>query len=147
MTTEQKKVYLAVLDITSFSGISADAEHVYGYLILSTRPEVTIANIEEHIVSSLGKVIKLEYEMSIEDAIALDKKDSSGGIYRRQWELGERTTGRFNTFEQAVAAGIAKWKELGLDCPFISLYEGEKYSIEGEGETVVLNSIIEGSNG
>ena len=49
------------------------------------------------------------------------------------------TTNRFDTFEEVVNAGIEKWKELNLDCPFISLFEGEKYTANSyEPSTTVI---------
>jgi len=43
-------------------------------------------------------------------------------------------TDRFETFEEIENFGIAKWKELNLDCPFISLYHGDEYDFEENGQ-------------
>jgi arginine decarboxylase len=51
---------------------------------------------------------------------------------------------RLASFELALRnAGIEKWKELDIDCPFISLYEGEKYAANSyePSNTVTLTSI------
>ena len=45
-----------------------------------------------------------------------------------------RTTDRFDTFEEIENFAIAKWKELDVDCPFISIYEGERYDSDYGGE-------------
>ena len=76
--------------------------------------------------------------MTFEEAMKLDIKDMSGGINQRDWRNGNKSTTRFNTFKQVVEAGINKWKELNLECDFISLYNGDKYTtLKGE-KTVVV---------
>lgn len=121
------KVHLAIINIISWAGQCADAEHVYGHLILSTNKEVTVDNVEEYNVKYLGNKIELKREISLAEAIALDAKDQTGGAYEYDWNMGNKDTVRFKTFSQVVEAGVKAWRALGIDCPLISLYEGEKY--------------------
>jgi len=116
-----------------------DATHVYGNLILSTKENVTVDNVEDWNVNYLGEKIELHRPLTLEIAKQLDKKDG-GNNYQRIFHLIQRDnniikenpdyglTNRFDTFEQVVNAGIEKWRELNLECPFISLYEGNKYT-------------------
>ena len=145
-----EKIYLAILNITSYAGQCADAEHVYGHLILSTNPEVNTDNIEDSNVRYLGKSIEIRRPLTLELAKALDEKDGHR-IHQRRFRLltedpewikefpDSGTTDRFDTFDEAVNAGIEKWKELDIDCPFISLYEGSKYKANSyEPSTTVI---------
>jgi len=135
------KIHLAILNITSWCGYDASAEHLYGHLILSDKEQVTLENVHDWNVRHIGEQIELSREMTFDEAKKLDAKDQSGGRVQRRWMRGEKDTTRFDSFEQVVASGIAKWKELGLECPFISLYEGEKYSKNSynDSETVILH--------
>jgi len=66
-------------------------------------------------------------------------KKSGGKSYQREYRLVSENpemreevehygcTEKFDTFSEVVSAGVAKWKEIDINCPFISLYEGEKY--------------------
>ena len=134
---EEKKVYLAILNITSWAGQCSDATHVYGKLILSTNSKVTIDNVEEWNVNYLGEKIEITQAMTLKIAKKLDMIDG-GKTYQRSFMLRDvicddedfdefLNTRRFDSIEEVVNAGIAKWRELGLDCPFISLYDGSKY--------------------
>lgn len=131
----ENKIYLVILNITSYTGI--DAEHVYGNLILSDKKNVNIDNIEEYNVRYLGKNIEVKRPMTRELARQLDKKDGYGLNQRRLINFENNPdnpdytdcglTNRFDTIDQVVNAGIKKYKELNIECPFISLYEGNKY--------------------
>jgi hypothetical protein len=133
-----EKIYLAILNITSYVGQCADAEHVYGHLILSTSPDVNIDNIEGYNVKFLGENIEIRRPLTQELAKALDEKEGHR-VYQRKFRMiaedpelikefpDTGSTDRFDTFDEVVDAGILKWKELDIDCPFISLYEGDKY--------------------
>ena len=132
------RIYLAILNITSWAGQCGDAEHVYAHLILSEKETVTISNVEEYNVNYLGEKIELRRPLTLELAKQLDKKDGHNSnqrafrICNEDHEFAKENpdygkTNRFDTFEQAVNVGIEKWKELNIDCPFISLYEGGKY--------------------
>lgn len=134
-----KKIYLAILNITSWVGQCGDAEHVYGHLILSNIAEVTVDNVEEWNVKYLGENIEITRPLTLEIAKALDKKDGDKtyqGYFRMIQDKDKfieeypeiTVTNRFDTFEEVVNAGIEKWKELNIECPFISLYEGKKYT-------------------
>lgn len=137
-TGDNPKIYLAILNITSWVGISCGAEHLYGNLILCEKSDVNIDNVEEYNVKYLGENIEIRRSLTFEIATLLDKKDGHGCNMRR-YRLGESdpefasenpdyiTTNRFDTFDQIVNAGVEKWRELNIDCPFISLYNGEKY--------------------
>lgn len=132
------RIYLAILNITSWAGQCSNAEHVYGKLILCERAGVTVENVDEHNVKYLGEVIEIQQPLTLKMAKLLDKKDG-GNSYQRAYrickenpDVKERAefygyTDRFDTFDEVVRAGVAKWKELDINCPFISLYEGEKY--------------------
>jgi hypothetical protein len=132
------RIYLAILNITSWAGQCSDATHVYGRLILCERAGVTVDNVQEHSVKYLGEGIEIQRPLTEKLAKELDKK-SGGKSYQRAFrlvtenpEMREKMeyygyTDRFDTFPELVSAGVAKWKELDIDCPFISLYEGEKY--------------------
>jgi hypothetical protein len=144
------RIYLAILNITSWAG-SIGATHVYGHLILSTKEKVTIDNIDEHNVHYLGETIEIKRPLTPELAEALDKKDG-GNSYKRalRWMQEDSDfakenpeqgmTERFDTLEEVVNAGIAKWKELNINCPFISLYKNKKYKANSyeSSSTVVL---------
>lgn len=145
-------IKLAILNITSWVGQCANAEHVYAHLILSENDQVTIDNVEEYNVKYLGDRIELTQPLTLELAKKLDKKDGynsnqrSFRMYNENPEFAKKhpeygRTNRFDTFEQAVNAGIDKWKELDIKCPFISLYEGEKYKANSyeQSSTVILN--------
>jgi len=146
-------IYLAILNITSWVGQCADAEHLYGHLILSTKEEVTIDNVDEWNVKYLGENIELFRPLTLEVAKALDEKEG-GKTYQRhfRWmqegvtttrELEEYSkTNRFDTFDEVVNAGIEKWKELNCDCLFISLYEGKRYYSNSfnSAESVILTN-------
>lgn len=134
----ETKVYLAILNITSWAGQCDNAEHVYGHLILSEKEEVTINNVDEWNVKYLGKSIEIKRPLTLELAKKLDEKDGHNINKRRFRTCSEdpefakenpdySSTSRFDTFEEVVNAGILKWKELDLNCPFISLYEGQQY--------------------
>lgn len=123
--------HLAILNITSWAGYDTSAEHLYGTLILSERPDVTIENVHEWSVRYLGQEIKIQRKLTEELARRLDKKDGHNSNTRALRYAAENPemgyTERFDNFDQVVDAGIEKWKELGLNCPFISLYEGSRY--------------------
>lgn len=135
---ETKKIYLAILNISSYCGMCGDATHLYGHLILSEQEKVNVDNVHEWGVITLGEEIEIRRPLTFEIASSLDEKEGGHSNQRRfrlttenpdyikeNPELG--TTYRFDTFEEVVSAGIAKWKELDIDCPFISLYEGDRY--------------------
>lgn len=145
------RIYLSILNITSWVGTCTDAEHVYAHLILSEHKEVNIDNVEDWNVKYLGERIELRRPLTLELAKQLDKKDGHRTNQRHFITCNEDpefakenpdygTTNRFDTFEQAVNAGIEKWKELNIDCPFISLFEGRKYTANNyePSSTVVL---------
>lgn len=153
----KEKIYLAILNITSYEGQCADAEHVYGNLILSKRPEVTLENLTEWNIKYLGENIEITQPLTLEIAKKLDKKEG-GSLYRRMFLHVQENpedfeqdgkTNRFNTFEEVERFGILKWKELNLDCPFISLYEGERYDFEYQGKrqfTKIIQALDEQAN-
>ena len=134
-----ENITLAVLNITSYFGQCSDATHVYGKLILCTKPEVTIDTVEEWHVKFLGENVEVRQPLTLAIAKKLDEKDN-GKTYQRHFrymsEDGEgypeeyRTVNKFDTFDEVEQFAINKWKELKLDCPFISLYEGEKYDFK-----------------
>jgi hypothetical protein len=144
------RIYLAILNITSWVGQCGDAEHVYAHLILSVNENVNIDNIEEYNVNHLGEEIELRRPLTLEIAKQLDKKDGHNSnqrafrLYNEDPDFAKENpdygkTNRFDSFEEAVNAGIEKWKELNIDCPFISLYEGEKYKANNyEPSTTVI---------
>lgn len=138
-----EKVNLVILNITSWCGQCADATHVYGTLILCTEPEVTIDNIEEYNVKYLGERIELRQPVTLEIAKSLDKKSDGKTYERRVWLMTEHPeipdnefnyTNRFDTYEEVENFAIARWKELDLGCPFISVSDGEKYNFDYNGE-------------
>jgi len=120
---------LAVLNIISWQGYCSDAQHLYGHLYLSTSKEITVDNVCEWNIRHIGEEIELTREMTEKDAIKLDEIDG-GKTHQRHFRLGDKQTKRFDTFAQVVKAGYEKWKELDLNCPFITLYEGETYDIQ-----------------
>jgi hypothetical protein len=134
-------INLVVLNITSYAGQCADATHVYGSLILCDKDYINVDNVTEHNVKYIGQNIELRQPLTMEIAKKLDEKDG-GKHHQQEVELileqpGEfddmkdwGKTGRFDTFEEVENFAIDKWKELGLDCPFISLYEGDKYDFK-----------------
>lgn len=128
---EEKKIYLAILNITSWAGQCSDADHVYGTLILSEREAVTVDNVEEWNIKYLGENIEVKQTLTPELAKRLDERDGGNSNRRLITEYQDNptlaTTSRFYTFQQVVNAGIETWKTMKLDCPFISLYEGRKY--------------------
>lgn len=143
-------IYLAILNITSWVGYDSDAEHVYAHLILSENEKVNIDNVNEYNVNYLGNKIEILRPLTLELAKELDKKDKFNSnqrayrICKEDPEFAKENpeygyTNRFDTFEQVVNAGIQKWKELNLNCPFISLYEGDKYvkNSYSEDETII----------
>lgn len=147
------RIYLAILNIDSWAGQCADATHLYGTLILSEKENVTIDNVDDHNVKYLGKNIELKRPLTLELAKQLDEKDGSNSNQRAyRWANdGEHAdfikeypdtglTEKFDTFEQIVDFAVEKWKELNINCPFISLYKGDKYykNKYNASETVIL---------
>lgn len=131
------KPTLAILNITSYSGQCSDAEHLYGRLIICEQPDITIDNVTEWSVRYLGESVEVFRDVSYEEACQLDEKDGTV-VYTHLWKDGDKRTSRFNTFDEVVTAGIEKWKELKLDCPFISLYEGDKYYVNDYGSDATV---------
>lgn len=139
-----KRIYLAILNITSWAGQCGDAEHVYGHLILSEKEHVNIDNVDEYNVNYLGEKIEIKRPLTLQLAKKYDKKDGHNS-YQRSLKYAEDNpeygqTNKFDTFNEVVNAGIEKWKELNINCPFISLYEGEKYKANNyePSNTIVL---------
>lgn len=122
-------IKLAIINITTFVGMSFDADHYYGHIIFS---ELSIepGKASEWSMNSLGKSQELSYELTLKDAKALDKKDHHDS-YQYSWHHGDKMCTRFNTPEDVIEAGIKIWrekmKEVGYEFPLINLYEGEKY--------------------
>ena len=124
------EITLAILNITSWSGIDSNATHIYGTLILCQYNNVTIDNVEDYNVRFLGQNIELFRPMDEELARLLDKKDGGSTFYRRFMSNTEyNRTNRFDTFEQVITAATEKYKELNINCSFIILYEGNKLSL------------------
>lgn len=143
---KKSKTYLAVLNISSWAGYCADAQHLYGHLYLSNHEEINVNTVTEWNVRHIGEEIELTREMTEQDAIKLDEIDG-GKTHQRHFRLGDKQTKRFDTFAQVVKAGYDKWKELNLDCPFITLYEGDTYDIKNvkennyeDAKTIILQS-------
>ena len=140
----EPRVFLAILNITSFTGQCADAQHLYGNLILSIRDDVNINNVTDWNIKYLGKNIEIKQPLTLELAKQLDEIDGNNSnqrALRYAEQDGEiAMTSRFNTFDEVVNAGIQKWKELDIDCPFISLYEGERYTANQvlQSSTIIL---------
>lgn len=124
-----------------------------GTLILSEKENVTVDNVEDNNVKYLGKNIELKRPLTLDLVKQLDLKDGGNSNQRAyRWANdGEHAdfikeypdtglTERFDTFEQIVDFAVAKWKELNIDCPFISLYKGDKYykNKYNASETVIL---------
>jgi len=145
------RICLAILNITSWAGQCHEATHVYGKLILCEKEGVTVDNVEEYSVKYLGEGIEIQRPLTEKLAKELDRK-SGGKSYQRAFrrvtenpKMREEMeyygyTERFDTFTEVVSAGVAKWKELDIDCPFISLYEGAKYKANDyePSKTVIL---------
>jgi len=135
-----KPINLVILNITSYAGQCADATHVYGTLTLCNNPEVTIDTVEEWNVRYVGDCTELRQPLTLELAKKLDSK-GGGKTYQRAFSLYDEfkddpsfyetlNSNRFDTLGEIENYTIAKWKELNLDCPFISLYDGEKYDFK-----------------
>jgi hypothetical protein len=151
---EEKTVYLAILNITSYVGQCSDAVHLYGKLILSHQKDVNIDNIEEWNVNYLGEEIELKTPLTLELAKKLDEKDG-GNSYLRAYNLCKEEpemaakmedygkTNRFDTFKQIENVAINKCKELNLNCPFISLFDNEKYKANNyiDSSTVIIEQL------
>jgi hypothetical protein len=146
-----KKITLVVLNITSWEGQCSDAIHVYGYLVLCDKPEINVDNVTEWNVKYIGENIELRQPLTLELAKKLDAIDGHNTNQRHlrratedsTYPIEYSTTDRFDTFEEIEKFGIAKWKELNLDCPFISLYHGDEYDFEENGskcKTKILNN-------
>lgn len=146
-------VYLVILNITSWTGQCSDATHIYGNLIFSKDKNVDIYNIEEYSVRCLGENFQLRQPLTLEISQKLDKKDGHK-TYERAFRLYDELkndenfydllhTDRFDTFEELENFAINIYKELNINCPFISLYNGEKYDFNYNGEsgkTKILNN-------
>lgn len=140
-----KDIYLVILNITSWCGISLDAEHYYGKLILCNKKEVTIDNVCDWNINHLGDEIEIRRKLTKRLAKELDKKDGFGNFNlmsynesRGNKEMAdniEGTTNRFDTIKQVIDIGIREYNKLNLTCPFICLYDGIKFS-----DTIILNS-------
>lgn len=133
-----ENVNLAVINITSWVGQCSDAEHCYGELILINQSNVDTESIVEWNLKYIGgEHIELRREITLEEAQALDIKNQNFGMYQRHWRNGEKTVDKFNELHEVVDAGMRKYHELGLTCPLINLYEGEKYD-----ETIIYQPQI-----
>ncbi len=122
---------LCVLNITSWQGISPDAEHVYGHLILvqqNTDPDyglISVDNIDDWRPG--GEKIQLKKTLTLEEARLLDQKHG-GHTYEYSILRGTKTkTGSFNSITELTKFAIKKYKRMKLDCDFISLYQWEKF--------------------
>jgi len=133
-----ENITLAVLNITSYAGQCSDATHVYGKLILCNKPDITIDNVTEWNVKFIGKNVEIRQPLTLAIAKKLDSKDK-GKTYQRHFKyISEdnnypeeyKTVNKFDTFEEIELFAINKWKELKLNCTFISLYEGEIYDFK-----------------
>ena len=82
------RIFLVILNITSWAGQCGDAEHVYGHLILSEKENVDINNVEEWNVNHLGTKIEIFRPLTLEFAKKLDKKEG-GGFYQRDFIRSE----------------------------------------------------------
>lgn len=128
---------ITILNITSWTGICADAIHVYGNLIICDNDNVTLDNVEEWNVNHLGEKFELRQPMTLEIAKKLDRIDG-GKTYQRSFMLRQDlkhdedyieflNTNRFDTFEEIENFAIKTWKEMNIGGTFVSLYNGEKY--------------------
>lgn len=136
------KITLAIVNITSFVGQCSDAQHVYGHLILCTKPEVNLDNVEEWNVKYLGENIELFRELTWEQAVEMDVIDHAH-TYKHHWEMGKKDTERFDTFMEVIESGLKIYNEMKLLCPFISLYEGEYYDVPTDptvGRSMIINN-------
>ena len=121
----ETKPYLAVLNITTYQGQCADADHYYGKLILS-QVLIDPDDIEQWNMNHLGQALTLEKEITLREAQYLDEKDG-GHTYTYGWLHADRKTSeRFDSIEEVQAAAKLKYEELQLSCPYIELYEGKK---------------------
>ena len=134
---------LCVLNISSWQGISPDAEHVYGHLTLvkqNTDPDyglITIDNIEEWRPD--GEVIELQKPLTLADAKLLDEK-SGGKTYQHSVMLSanynkKTYSGRFNSVDEVTKFAIKTYKRMKLNCDFISLYQWERFN-----ETMIIKA-------
>ena len=112
--TYTDEVQLVVLNITSWEGISLNAEHSYGNIILVNWTGIDFDNIEEFGINTFGEEVKLERVLSRKDCVKLDKKDG-GTSLQKMFDLRETVmTNRFDTIDQITEEGIRYWKDSGL---------------------------------
>ena len=129
-------IHLAILNITTFKGITYDADHFYGKLILSKtfHPITELPNLD---LNSLGSSIEIDRLITLKEAKELDKKDNSF-FYQNAWQLNnDRRSSRFNSIEDVLFAGIQEWMKILKHSedvnenpggfPFTNLYEGKIY--------------------
>lgn len=124
---DRNQITLAIVNITSWSGIDADAEHLYGHLILCEKAELTVDNVEEWNVKYLGENIELKRLLDDEDeAIRLDNKNGGSRIYTSHWKYREPVV-EFNDAQSIINEALKIYKKRNLTCNLISLYNGERY--------------------
>jgi hypothetical protein len=119
-------VTLAIINISSFRYRCVDAIHFYAHLILCDDKSVTKENITKYNMKHLGEKIELFHDLTLEEAIQLDKKDNwlDGGPYEEEWEKGKKSSNRFTSFKQCIDSGLELIESLNLACPNITLFEG-----------------------
>ena len=81
-------INFVVLNITTWKHTCPDADHHYGHLYLCEL-SIPIEEVDQWTMSSLGKKIELEKEMTLDEAKELDAKDG-GHTYQRLWHHGDR---------------------------------------------------------
>lgn len=119
-------VKIVILNITQWKSDYTIPRCYYGKLILCTHPDVTFHNIRQFDVSKLGEKIEVTRQLTRAEAVKLDKRYQYAN-YTQCWDEGEKNTNSFENYIQATEAGMAMFRELKMDVPFISLLEGKKY--------------------
>ena len=114
---------IVVLYITSWRGISFNAEHYYGKLIKVESEKINIENVHDWSLRGFDDV-ELKKKLTQKEAEELNEKDSYlGSRYEEGYE-----SNRFNSIKEVTEAGIKAFKEMELKCDFVSLLEGDRFS-------------------
>ena len=121
------QVPIVILNITRWKSDLTYSRCFYGKLILCTNPDVTFHNIRQFDVNKLGENIEVTRQLTREEAVKFDKRYWHAN-YAQFWDEGEKNTNSFEDYIDVTEAGLAMFRELKMDVPFISVLEGKKFS-------------------
>jgi len=119
---EDKKLMIAIINISTYKGITANAEHYYGTLTLMTPDEGDPIKLSQ--IGGLRDFSGKKYDISrtLDDAERQYLSEKDGMVY-----FEEDKTLRFNSIDDVYKAGIELYHRLNLDCQLITLFNRKRF--------------------